>query len=70
MDYLTFGRLLFVDPESGESAVLERISECEQCRTFRRELRGFGSSLENAINLAVPEELRAKILLCQSNKPT
>ena len=69
MDCLTFRRLLLADPESGESAVLEHISECEQCRTFRRELRRFGSSLENAINIAVPEELRAKILLRQSNKP-
>ena len=68
MDCLTFGRLLFADPESGESAVLERISECEHCRTFRRELRRFGlnriSSL-SAINILLLS-LSANALMCLS----
>ena len=69
MDCLAFRRLLLADPESSESAIVDHINDCEQCRGFRRDLRRFGASLENAINVPVPGELRAKILLRQSNKP-
>lgn len=60
---LDLRRVLGAEPQRRDPQLLEHLQSCSACAGFARELRALDTRLEQALKVAVPEELDSRIVL-------
>jgi hypothetical protein len=66
MDDITFRRTIYTDPFTKDPEVIEAARKDPKKQAFWEEIRAMEASLEQAMNLPVPEDLADKLILRQS----
>lgn len=68
MDDITFRRTIYADPFTQDPEVLEAAKNDPKKQAFWEEIRAMEASLEQAMNVPVPDGLAEKLILRQSMK--
>ncbi len=66
MNCATYRRLTEGEPDLRTAALTNHLAGCPECALFTHKVRQFDKRLKTALNVPVPENLEAKILLRQS----
>lgn len=66
MNCFEFRRHFTADPRSREPDIIRHRQECAACARFAQQQEKFESRLAEALNVEVPKELRARLVLRQS----
>lgn len=64
MNCLEFRQIILADPH--DSTLDAYAASCEQCARFREEILNMDKDIEQALNVPIPENLAARVLLNQS----
>ncbi|MFN3236892.1 MAG: DUF3379 family protein [Pseudomonadales bacterium] len=68
MNCLEFRQIILADPH--DSTLDAHAASCEQCARFREEILNMDKDIEQALNVPIPENLAARVVLNQSLSST